>query len=314
MSDAGPTSSTSEAEHAALLAGQRLFGIELLQQMGVMLRLPQVATSTACVSFHRFFRRKSMYKHDVRHIALGALFLASKVEETPRRMRDVLAVYLYLDQKRRGLPPRPLDIHSARYIDYKDILIKTERELLKELGFVLYTEHPHKFILNYAKMLTADEATHRKLSQYAWNFVNDSMRTDVCLHYAPEVIVCAAIWLGARVQGIRLPSTDAVKWWDLFDTRKEDMDAVCQQVTHLYSSGKARYVDLRQVARPPKPAPGVEPSPGASAAAAAAFPADGGDEPLPPRLEPPELPEAATESEVAEPDPEAKALAILAEN
>ena len=42
------------------------------------------------------------------HIALGALFLATKVEESPRKMRDVLAVFMHLEQKRKGLKPQPL--------------------------------------------------------------------------------------------------------------------------------------------------------------------------------------------------------------
>ena len=72
-------------------------------------------------------------------------------------MRDVLAVFMHLEQKRKGLTPQPMDIYSNRYSSYKDRLIKAEREILKELGFILYTEHPHKFILNYVKLLTADE-------------------------------------------------------------------------------------------------------------------------------------------------------------
>ena len=73
------------------------------------------------------------------------------MEETPRKMRDVLAVFMHLEQKRKGLTPMPVDIYSNRHSSFKDRLIKAEREILKELGFILYTEHPHKFILNYCK-------------------------------------------------------------------------------------------------------------------------------------------------------------------
>ena len=46
---------TSAAEEADLIAGQAVFGCELIQQMGILLRLPQVAVSTAQVSFHQLF-------------------------------------------------------------------------------------------------------------------------------------------------------------------------------------------------------------------------------------------------------------------
>jgi len=241
---------SGESAEAELLAGQRVFGCELIQKMGILLKLPQVAISTAQVSFHRFYAKRSMRKFDVRHYAMGALFLATKVEECQRKMRDVLAVFMHLEQKRKGLSPQPLDIYSNRYASYKDCLIKAEREILKELGFILYTEHPHKLILNYVKLLTADEASLKKLSQYAWNFINDSQRTNVCIKFAPEVICCAALWMGARVLQIKLPSASSPPWWELFDTRKEDMDAVCAQVAALYSRGRARYVDLSATPAP----------------------------------------------------------------
>jgi hypothetical protein len=124
-------SSSSEAD---LLESQAVFGCEMIQQMGILLRLPQVAVSTAQVSFHRFYARRSMRRFDVRDIALGTLFLATKVEECPRRMRDVLQVYIHLEQKRKGIGAQPVDIYSNRFSAYKDRLVKAEREILKELG------------------------------------------------------------------------------------------------------------------------------------------------------------------------------------
>ena len=169
-------------------------------------------------------------------------------------MRDVLAVFMHLEQKRKGLTPQPVDIYSNRYSSYKDRLIKAEREILKELGFILYTEHPHKFILNYVKLLTGnDESALKKLAQYAWNFINDSQRTDVCMRYEPETICCAALWMGARVLQIKLPSDATPPWWELFDAKKEDMEAVCARVAALYSKGRAAFVDL--ASKPPAAAP-----------------------------------------------------------
>lgn len=118
-------------------------------------------------------------------------------------------------------------------------------------GFILYTEHPHKFIVHYVKLLTLDDTTLRKLAQYAWNFINDSQRTDVCMRYSPETICCAALWMGARVLGLKLPSETSPPWWELFDAKKEEMDAVCARVSALYSRGKAQYVDLSTAAAAP---------------------------------------------------------------
>ena len=99
----------------------------------------------------------------------------------------MLNVFNHLEQKRAGaINVAALDIYSQKYTTLKERLIRAEREILKELGFVLYTEHPHKFILNYCKLLTLERDTPR-LAQQAWNFINDSQRTNVCIKFAPEV-------------------------------------------------------------------------------------------------------------------------------
>ena len=49
-------------------------------------------------------------------------------------------------------------------------LIRTERHLLKEMGFVCHVEHPHKFIFNYLQQL---EVTDEAVKQDAWNLAND---------------------------------------------------------------------------------------------------------------------------------------------
>jgi hypothetical protein len=51
-----------DAEEAELILSQRIFGCEVIQKMGMHLRLPQVVVSMACVSFHRFYNKRSMRK------------------------------------------------------------------------------------------------------------------------------------------------------------------------------------------------------------------------------------------------------------
>lgn len=56
-----------------------------------------------------------------------------------------------------------------KYAELKLDLIRTERHLLKEMGFVCHVEHPHKFISNYLATLE----TPPELRQEAWNLAND---------------------------------------------------------------------------------------------------------------------------------------------
>jgi len=48
-------------------------------------------------------------------------------------------------------------------------LSRTERHILKEMGFICHVEHPHKFISNYLATLK----TPPELRQEAWNLAND---------------------------------------------------------------------------------------------------------------------------------------------
>ena len=145
---------------------------------------PQVAMATAQTLFHRFFYRKSFLQRDAfesacaaaQHAVWGAfpchttpdtpwrllwyavaqacMFLAAKVEEESRRELDVLNVFYHLWQKRRGLHPSALDTGSQLYTRWLTKLESNEALVLKEIGFSTYDimEHPHKFILYYAKV------------------------------------------------------------------------------------------------------------------------------------------------------------------
>lgn len=56
--------------------------------------------ATAQVLFQRFFFSKSFVKHKMEEIAMACIWLATKVEECPRRVRDVINVFHYLRLKR----------------------------------------------------------------------------------------------------------------------------------------------------------------------------------------------------------------------
>lgn len=80
-------------------------------------------------------------------------------------------------------------------------VIKAERRVLKELGFCVHVKHPHKMIVTYLQVLKAERNT--KLIQTVWNYMNDSLRTDVFVRYDPETIACACIYLAARQLNVR---------------------------------------------------------------------------------------------------------------
>uniref|UniRef100_A0A8C7R543 Cyclin-L1 n=1 Tax=Oncorhynchus mykiss TaxID=8022 RepID=A0A8C7R543_ONCMY len=208
----------------------RMRGCELIQAAGILLRLPQVAMATGQILFQRFYYCKSFVRHCAEMVAMACVHLASKIEEEPRRVRDVLNVFYHLKHSKgkRAQVPMPLD---ASYISAKAQVIKTERRVLKELGFCVHVKHPHKIIVMYLQVLECEKNT--KLVQTAWNYMNDSLRTDVFLRFSAETVACACIYLSARTLQIPLP--DQPPWFLLFGASEEDLREICGRILRLYS-------------------------------------------------------------------------------
>lgn len=78
----------------------RILGCELIQTAGILLKLPQVAMATGQVIFQRFFYSKSFVRHNMETVAMSCVCLASKIEEAPRRIRDVINVFHHIKQVR----------------------------------------------------------------------------------------------------------------------------------------------------------------------------------------------------------------------
>ena len=73
----------------------RLYGVSLIQHTGILLKLSQSAISWAANIFHRFYYKKNFMKWDCGIAALSALFLATKIEEQPRKLRDTVSTFDY---------------------------------------------------------------------------------------------------------------------------------------------------------------------------------------------------------------------------
>lgn len=197
--------------------------------------------ATGQVLFQRFFYTKSFVQYQMETTAMSCVCLASKIEEAPRRIRDVMNVFHHIKQVRAQKPITALLI-DQQYITLKTQVIKAERRVLKELGFCVHVKHPHKLIVMYLQVLGFEK--HQLVMQMAWNFMNDSLRTDVFVRYQPETIACACIYLTARKLSIPLPSSPA--WFGTFKVAEEEIIDVCYRVYELYRRAKPNAEKLEE--------------------------------------------------------------------
>ena len=74
--------------------------------------------------------------------ACCCLFLAGKVEETPKKCKDIIRTAKELLSE---------ETFSVFGDDPKEKVMTLERILLKSIKFDFLVEHPYKFLLKYAK-------------------------------------------------------------------------------------------------------------------------------------------------------------------
>ncbi|CAM9447244.1 unnamed protein product, partial [Discosporangium mesarthrocarpum] len=201
-------------------AGLRLDWTKLLFRAGYRLRYPQGTTAAAIVLFHRFLIRERVAKHQQRRdlILTTCLFLAGKVTEAPRRLRDVINVLHMLTCKNKDEPP-PLDqvgygtvgtflaryagtsiVESAKkgaYWTMKEKIVEFEQVLLRTIKFHVETPDPYRLLLNYAHSLRCPPP----VVHTAWGLISDSLFCPRTLTTPPPALACAAIYLASRVHG-----------------------------------------------------------------------------------------------------------------
>lgn len=91
------------------------------------------------------FATDTFYRNFPRYVtACCCLFLAGKVEETPKKCKDIIKIArsLLTDSKFQQFGDDP-----------KEEVMTLERILLQTIKFDLQVEHPYQFLLKYAKCL-----------------------------------------------------------------------------------------------------------------------------------------------------------------
>lgn len=120
---------------------------------------------------------------------MGALYLASKLEECPVRMRDLINVYDLLLHRAAHqqtvttnsdlgvvLPEfkySPMSYFAQAFYDLKDALVVAEMQILKRLGFNVLVVLPYGTLVNYLRVLNL--VNREDVSQKAWGYLNDAL-------------------------------------------------------------------------------------------------------------------------------------------
>nr|POF13203.1 cyclin pch1 [Quercus suber] len=236
------TPSIQDGMPAAAERDTRSKGINFIIQVGVMLKLPQLTISTAAVFFQRFLMRASMKKArngipKLHHyqIAATCLFLATKVEESCRKMKELILAFCRVAQKNPNLV---VDEQSKDWWRWRDCILHNEDVLLETLCFDLTVESPHRHLFELLKVYGVEH--NKSLRNSGWAFVTDANNTHLCLMYSSRTLALAGFYAACRCSEVALPDDSKGRpWWEAQGARLQDIRQAVEHMCSLYESSSS---------------------------------------------------------------------------
>lgn len=168
---------------------------------------------------------------------LGAtcLFLATKVEECCRKMKDLVIACCRVAQKNSSLI---VDEQSKDYWRWRDTITGYEDVLLETLCFDLTIEAPHKQLFEMLKYYRLEH--HKALRNAAWAFITDSNTTQLCLLCNSRTIAAAALYASARFYDVKIPDAQGRPWWDQQRVGLRDMIRAANYMCENYEQSPGK--------------------------------------------------------------------------
>ena len=211
-----------------------------------MLKLPQITLATASIFLHRFFMRNRMEIKEIPDfpkpnyhyytVAATCLFLATKVEENCRKMKELVVACVKVAQKN---PSKVVDEQDKEFWRWKDNILQSEDVLLESVCFDLSVDPPYKTLFDFLVYFGEDE--NKKLRNTAWAFVNDSCLTMLCVLFSSRTIAGSALYAAAKHCGVSFRDDENDRpWWEIVGIELRDIRRVCNYMAGVYENSPLR--------------------------------------------------------------------------
>lgn len=219
----------------------RAKGVNFILQVGIMLKLPQITLSTASVFLHRFYMRHSMENTSngpgfhYYPIAATCLFLATKVEENCRKMRELVIACVKVAQKD---PNKVVDEQDREYWRWKDNILQYEDLLMEALCFDFSLEPPYKTLFELLLRFKVED--NKKLRNAAWAFINDSCMTVMCLLFPSRTVAAGALYAAAKHCDVSFSDDERGRpWWETVGVNLGELRRACHFLADIYQPMQA---------------------------------------------------------------------------
>ena len=188
--------------------------LDTISTLGIRLHAHQQVIATASVYFQRFYTKNSYAATDPIVVLVTCLYLATKSEEAPVRLRVVGAEASRL-------------LHERGYQDppnYVPLIAGMEYYLLEELEYDLIVFHVYRSLpalcdacVKACPCPQNGDLSASTLLQLAWYMANDMYRTSLPLSYPPYTLAIACMYLALGLAPAR-PTDRAPAATPLHDT------------------------------------------------------------------------------------------------
>ncbi|CAD7695584.1 unnamed protein product [Ostreobium quekettii] len=176
---------------------------------------------------------RSLRRNDRFLMAIACLFLAGKIKESPRPLHKIIEVAYTLRAKTDT--KRLEKMKDQAFMDQiHEHVVRAERVLLCTLGFDFDVQLSYQRSLDILKrlnLLERKEEGDQSMSQLTVNFLNDCLRTTMCLQYTAESIAAAAVSLAAYVRNVEVDHGEIWKY-----AQKELAEEILGEMFSLYEA------------------------------------------------------------------------------
>lgn len=139
-------------------------------------------------------------------IAATALYIASKQQDEPVKIRDLINV----THRTLNRDADVLDL-AEQYWNYRDSIVQAELLAMRMICFKSVDPNVHLYLLTYLKSLESWVLPHMwekaPLVKLCWTLLQDFHHCKAIIQYEPQTVALAIIYMGLQIYGITVPCT-----------------------------------------------------------------------------------------------------------
>ncbi|KAL2022864.1 hypothetical protein VTK56DRAFT_4395 [Thermocarpiscus australiensis] len=128
--------------------GYRLKGVQLIDSVRQSLQLPVKTFDTAAIYYHKFRTRFPSNEYNYEDVALSALFVACKAEDTIKKSKEILCAAHNLRQPHDHKTPDDKIFEAP-----SRFTVGLERHILETIGFDFRVQYPQKLLIKMVRKM-----------------------------------------------------------------------------------------------------------------------------------------------------------------